>query len=200
MSGTVLQQSLLQAFRQRRLQSRRIQSCPGNIAVHVETGMQTQTVHHELQRQFSAGDRLAAANTGVAGIFQVVPGMPDFPGTDYVVGQGSGDFSVGTRTNTQIVAELPVIEIVPALPLPQSVGGNFILPETFLGQQVLTVSLFKIGLFVVRQGGGILVEIGIGLQGQLIQGNMRWLQGDGSFNIVLAVPVLAPGRPNIRSD
>src|ERR1700692_1105709 len=73
----------------------------------------------------------------------------------------------------EVVAEQPVIEIVPALEAVAGVCGNLILPVAGRRQQRLAFALYSPRRLIVGQRRRARVEHGAGLQRELVVRNMR---------------------------
>ena len=89
---------------------------------------------------------------------------------------------MGTRAYTHIVPELPVIPIVHTLSAFASVGGNLIAPEASSLQSGLANRLHVMNSPLVRQFWRVPVEGCVGLQGQLVVGDVAGLERYGNLS------------------
>ena len=71
----------------------------------------------------------------MSGVGQVVLGLSGFLVTMHAALRGVSDLAVGAGANSEIVPELPVIEIVSAAASRLREGGNFVAVVTVLGEQ-----------------------------------------------------------------
>src|SRR5690606_32412785 len=126
-----------------------------------------QGVQRELERQVSAADRIVAADRRRgAGVLQpqarmLVPPAPADATVD-------AELAMRTGADAQVVAEAPVIEIVPAGMAGQGVGGGLVMPVAGRGQSLLAGLHHREGQVVVRQRRWPGGELGVWLQGELV--------------------------------
>ena len=86
--------------------------------------------------------------------------------------------------DAHVVAERPIIEIVPAARALARVRGHFVLHEAGRGEQFLPVALDLPGCILVRQRRRARMKYRAGLEGQLIVGDVRGVQRAGNAHVV----------------
>src|SRR5690606_36770802 len=96
---------------------------------------QAQRVEHVVERAVFGGDRIVAADRGGgAGVGQVVARVLHLPAPADLAGGAQGELAVGAGADAEVIAEAPVVEIVPALPPGPGIGADLVLGVTGLGQ------------------------------------------------------------------
>ena len=75
----------------------------------------------------------------------------------------------------QIITEGPVIQVMPALGARQAPGGDFIVVQARLAQQSSPALVNFPEPIIVRQGGWSGKKLGVGLDGELVPGQVPGL-------------------------
>lgn len=132
---------------------------------------QTQSVHHEFERQFGGRDGACVLNeSAVVGGFEV---------THWVLVAhlahdtlGSGEFAVGAGTNAKVIAESPIVEIVATARARAGEGRSFIMLETGFGQTGFDRLLHVGSGVIVGQGWGRAMERRVGFEREVVAGEV----------------------------
>ena len=96
---------------------------------------------------------------------------------------GVGELAVGASADAEVVAELPVVQVVAAAPTRLGKGGNLVARKAMPGQQGKT-GFFGVGHFVaVGLHRRVAVKGRVRLDGQLVPAQMGRLQGNGLLQI-----------------
>jgi len=101
---------------------------------------------------------------------------------------------MSTGTDPNVITEGPVVEIVPALHTGQGVCRDLILAVASLCKPALTIILKLTNPLLLGQGRGLGRKPGIGLQGQLIVGDMLGHQLHGPLHILPGHLPILPGQ------
>lgn len=104
------------------------------------------------------------------------------------------ELAVGTRADAEVVAEVPVVEVVPALPARPREGRGFVVPVAGLAEPCLDHLLHVGGKIVVGQRRRRGVEGCIGLEGEVIAGQMGRAEADRSLQIGVRVGQALAGQ------
>jgi len=106
---------------------------------------------------------------------------------------------VRARADSHIVAERPIIHVVPAARAGPGVGGDFVLHVARAGQQVLPGALDSPGRLLVGQLRRPRMKHRPRLESELIIGNVRRLQCARGANVLARFLERLSGRAYIRS-
>ncbi len=143
-----------------------------------------QGIEHEFETGVLFGKRLLITDTrGAVGLGQVLIRLAQFAAALDGLLLGVADLAVGAGANTEIIAELPVVEIVATLTLGLGKGRYLIVPVTGLGQLFMAAFLHGPEQFILWQRWRLVMKQGVGFQRQLIMGNVARLQGDGRGDV-----------------
>ena len=93
-----------------------------------------------------------------------------------VAATGVGELAVRTGADAEVVAEAPVVQVVPALRAAPRIGRDFVLLEPRGGEPRLASDLHREGHLVVGQARRPTLERRAGLQRQLVMRNVRGLE------------------------
>ena len=95
------------------------------------------------------------------------------------------DLAVRPSANAQVVAKLPVVGVVPTTVALLGIGRHLVSRHALLGR-TLGDDVEHIERFVILgQGGWVAFKPGVGLDGQVVDGQMRWGQAQRGVQIVL---------------
>src|SRR5690606_22649865 len=98
-----------------------------------------------------------------------------------------GHFSMRTSTNTEIIAKLPVIQIVATSPCFLRKGGYFVMRKPMFLQESNTIVMQAINNIIFRKNRWKIVEVCVWLNSELIPGKMWWLESQRFFQIIKAI-------------
>src|SRR5579859_941817 len=132
--------------------------------------VEPQRIQHEFKRQIGDRDEVALPDpdTRFGDALLEVARLLGLRRAQDLAGQLEAQLSMGSGAEAEVVAELPVIEIVPALKAVAGVRGNFILPVAGSPQLRLAFDLYPPCRFIVGQRRRARVEYGAGLEGELV--------------------------------
>src|SRR5690606_35931827 len=143
---------------------------------------QPQGVHHEFEGQLVRRHRLpAGAPVPVPG--QVIGGGAGLAGAQDAALPGAGDLAVGAGADAEVVAKAPVVEVVAGLVPRPGPGGHLVGAKAGGGQVFLPGILDGPQHLLVRQGRGAFVEDGIGLDGELVPGQVGGVEIAGEAQV-----------------
>src|SRR3569832_86003 len=95
---------------------------------------------------------------------------------------GAAELAVRTGADAEVVAEQPIVEIVPAAMSRARVSGDLVLRITLLGKTRLTALLHLPRDILVGQARRRMSEVRVGPEGELVVRDVRGLQGDGMLD------------------
>ena len=129
--------------------------------------LQAQGIQHELEGQLGAG-HLGVLHHGMGGLCPLHV-QAGFTGAHLAHNPvGKAEFAVGTGPQAQVVAKLPVVQVVPAAVAGSGVGGDFIpLQASRCGVRRQRVE-HGVGIVVFRHGWRVFGKQGVGLDGQVV--------------------------------
>ena len=118
--------------------------------------------------------------------------MPLFPPPEHAAACGIGNLSMRPCTDADVVAELPVVQVVTTLLAGAREGGDFVLSIAVAGEHGLPERLHRPYFIFIGQDGRISMEAGVRFQGELVPRQVLWLQrecrlqiGSGSRGILV---------------
>ena len=131
--------------------------------------IQTQRIHHELERQFLARHCMLGLHWRALGhLFQISLGLLVACLTNNLVVKAQ--LAVRPRAYAQIIAKLPVVQIVARLLFRKRKGRCLVVLVSLCCQQLLDALLHGAAHVIIRQGWGIAVEQRVRLQRQVVTG------------------------------
>ena len=92
-----------------------------------------------------------------------------------------------TRAYAQIVAKLPVVEVVPAAVALLRVGRHFVARKARLPREFGDAVEHGVGQVVLGHGGWELGEDGVGLNREVVDGDMFGRKPKRSLDVLLAI-------------
>ena len=96
----------------------------------------------------------------------------------------AADFAVGAGADTDVVAELPVVEVVAALLAVFGEGAGFVAFEAGIKQGVVHGLFDGVGgVFFGDAGGRGAAEGGVGLHGEVVGADVGYAEGEGGFGV-----------------
>lgn len=95
---------------------------------------------------------------------------------------------MGPGPEGQVVPEPPVVQIVTGGPSLEAPGRDFVIRVAVLMQVIGTPTIDVPEMIVVGQFWRTAVKLGIGLEGQLVPGEMRWFVVQGSLDVLKCLP------------
>src|SRR5690606_35680326 len=100
-----------------------------------------------------------------------LPGLP----VSQDASVGKAYLAMAASPQGQIIPECPVIQVMPALGPRQAPGGDFIVVQARLAQQSSPALVNFPEPIIVRQGGWSGEKLGVGLDGELVPGQVPGL-------------------------
>src|SRR5678816_3554921 len=105
--------------------------------------------------------------------FEVGARTAGFPAPVDLAAGGVAELAVRAGTDAEVVAELPVVEVVHAAPAGLRIRGNLVLAVAGGGEACLAGFLHGPGVVVVRQRRRVGGERGVRLQRELVVRDVR---------------------------
>ena len=147
--------------------------------------VQAQRVHHKFKRQIFGGNAFALDGLCRLALHggQIIVGAAAAGGALDM--GGVGNFAVGTGTDAQIIAKLPIIEVVAAGLAGAGKGGSFIVVKAGIGQG-LVHGIFNIlcGIIMRQAGRRRVAEGRVGLHGEVVGADVACAGGEGGVHIL----------------
>ena len=145
---------------------------------------QAQRVQHVLEREFGAAHHVGAAHAcRAADHVHIGARMAGFPAPMHQAAGRVAELAVGAGADAQVIAELPVVEVVHAAPVGSRVGRDFVLTVAGSGEPGLAGFLHRPGMVVVRQRRRVGGERGVRFERQLIVRDVRGLQRHRALHV-----------------
>ena len=98
---------------------------------------------------------------------------------------GKAEFAVRACANTQVITKLPIIAVVPARMLRARVGRDFVTLQPGCLRRLADLVQHVVGHVVAGQYRRVGCEIGVGLQRELVDRQMRWREGQRGSQVGL---------------
>ena len=143
---------------------------------------EAQGVHQELEGQLAGGDRalflhrLAGADLGQVGVGVLPAHLAQHPVMQRQLGMGAG-------ADPQVVAEMPVVQVVAALLAGPGEGRGLVVGVAGRRQPLLDCLLHvgaQVAFGQLRRKGG---EVGVRLERQLVAGEVRRGEGERAVDV-----------------
>ena len=93
-------------------------------------------------------------------------------------------FAVRPCTNAQVIAKLPIVQVVPAFVARLRIGRNFVPLQTLGARHCRDQVHHFVGIVLLWQNRGMFCKQGIGFDGEVIDGNVRRLEAQGRFDVL----------------
>ena len=99
---------------------------------------------------------------------------------------GKRELGMRSGADAQIIAEAPVVEIVPALAARLSESRRLVMPVTRIEEHAFDRVIHVCGLVVVGQRRRLAMEQRVGLDREVIERQMRWSKRDHEIEVYIA--------------